>query len=238
MNRSRTTGMLLAIFAIAAIGYFVGAALGLAWVTWITKPVPVLCLIPLAFLWSPTRNRYTVFLAIGFVFSVCGDILLMFPESGAGSESSIDFFMFGLIAFLIGHLFYAVAFSLKDRMGSGNRPPLAPVRVVPFILFAIPTMLVLWPNLGAMAIPVLVYMLVILSMGWRASARVGFATENKSAQWAGCIGAISFILSDTIIAMNKFHEPIEGERYLIMITYWAGQLLIARSVHYDEPASE
>ena len=44
------------------------------------------------------------------------------------------------------------------------------------------------------------------------------------------IGATLFVISDTVLAINKFCSPVAGERYIVMVTYFAAQLLIALSV--------
>ena len=60
----------------------------------------------------------------------------------------------------------------------------------------------------------------------RASALLGTRFGAR-----GAIGAILFGLSDTLIAFDRFHEPIAGVRYPIILLYWAGQLGIAAWAH-------
>ena len=71
----------------------------------------------------------------------------------------------------------------------------------------------------AMALPVGAYVLVIAVMMWRASALLGSSTGRSAA-----VGAVLFGLSDTLIALDRFHEAIPGVRYPIILLYWAGQL--------------
>lgn len=183
---------------------------------WITKPIPVIALIALTFALSPASEPRRKWIVIGLICSLAGDIFLMLPG---------NYFIHGLVSFLVGHLFYVRAFIV-------GRPPLAPLRIVPFLIFGGAVAAWLWPGLGEMRIPVVIYMLVILTMGWRAAARVGFGAEPSKAHWAGALGAVSFILSDSMIAIDKFHEPsvIPLAGLWIMVTYWVGQLGIARSV--------
>ncbi len=85
----------------------------------------------------------------------------------------------------------------------------------------------LYPGLGNMAHPVLIYIIVILTMCWRAFAQTDF---NKYAVYA-LAGALLFVVSDSLIAFNKFYVELEFARYLIMLTYWAAQSLIFYSAY-------
>ena len=89
---------------------------------------------------------------------------------------------------------------------------------------------IIWPDLGAMAAPVALYTLAICTMLWRAAARVGSRGVAMPLEWLGLAGAIAFALSDSLIALSRFHAPIEGVRAPILALYWAGQYGIARSV--------
>ena len=88
---------------------------------------------------------------------------------------------------------------------------------------------ILRPGLGAMAVPVAVYVAVICAMMWRAAARVGSPGTPALAAALGLAGAVSFGASDTLIAFNRFASPIAGVRWPIMILYWLGQAGIAAS---------
>jgi len=205
--------------AIAAALHFISRAIGSDVLHALTKPIPMICLMGLVTLWAPA-SFYRMAILVGFVFSLGGDIFLMPP---------LGIFLGGLGSFLIGHICYIAAFS------SGG-VPLRPVRVIPFLLFGVPIAAYLYPGLSAAdRIPVIIYMCVILTMGWRAAARIGHGGENRSAQWAGLIGAVVFIISDTTIALDKFKPElgIPGAGFIIMATYWAGQVGIALSVRRD-----
>ena len=69
-------------------------------------------------------------------------------------------------------------------------------------------------------------------MVWRAAARVGHSGAPRPGEWAGLGGAILFALSDTLIALDRFHAPLAGVRVPIILLYWAGQLGIARSARF------
>lgn len=216
-GRARWVGVAIAAAALAALlhlaeTWFPSRALGMA-----TKPIPVLAMIALT-LRLGRPDAYRRWIAIGLALSVVGDVLLSLPG---------DFFVPGLVAFLLAHLGYVVAF--RGGVPPLGRPPLAPARVIPFLIYGAVVGSQLWPGLGAMRIPVSIYMATILVMGWRSAARVGFAGERRAAQWAGLVGACLFIVSDSLIAVNQFHHALPLSHFWVMVTYWAGQTGIALS---------
>jgi len=81
---------------------------------------------------------------------------------------------------------------------------------------------------GILSYLVPLYIMLIFTMTWRASARVG-----KLSRWTkqcSCAGAVLFCISDFTIAVNKFAHPVPGSHTIIMATYYAAQMLIALSV--------
>jgi uncharacterized membrane protein YhhN len=174
------------------------------------KSIPVLCLAVMALLFIPGTAGKLLF--AGFLFSVGGDISLSFLHKNE------TFFLAGLGSFLIAHVLYVIAFAQNFEFTMGRLPLIAL-----WAVFAIGMAVILYPKLGDMRIPVFLYVAVILSM-------VSFATA-----WQGpkltmlVIGAVLFMLSDSMIAVDKFLTPIAWSRYFIMATYYAGQFLICRA---------
>ena len=76
------------------------------------------------------------------------------------------------------------------------------------------------PHLGDMRVPVMVYLCIILGMG----VAVAVGTANH---FVVIIGACFFILSDSLIAVNRFLVPISASSLLIMTTYYTGQFQLA-----------
>lgn len=191
----------------AAVAYFAGLWLGGPALRLAAKPVPALALA----LWVALRNRELAGSATtaGLLLSALGDVLL---ERGL--------FVPGLLAFLAAHLAYAVAFT-------AGRPRLLPLRALPFLAFGVTVFLLLRQGLGALAVPVGVYVAVICTMMWRAAARVGGPAGPAAAQWLGVAGALAFAASDTLIAVDRFAAPIAGVSVPIMLLYWLGQWGIA-----------
>jgi uncharacterized membrane protein YhhN len=100
---------------------------------------------------------------------------------------------------------------------------------VPFLLWGAAGFALLAPVLGALVWPVLVYVLAICVMMWRAAARVGATGARRREEWFALCGAVAFGASDTLLALSRFLTPWPDAPYIVMLLYWAGQAGIARS---------
>ena len=145
-------------------------------------------------------------LFVALLFSAAGGVAL---ELEAGK-----YFIVGLVFFLLAHVMYIVTFS-RDLKAQKSRIPV----VVLLVIYGLIMAFVLRPGLKEMALPVYFYLVVITTMGIFAALR---ASKSKLVLY----GAISFIVSDSILAINKFLVPIPASDYLIMITYYLAQFLI------------
>lgn len=194
----------LILIAVAAAALYIYAlASDNALLGLLSKPIPVLSLI--AWLGSTPTTPYRRWIMIGLAFSVLGDILLAIPR---------DLFVFGLAAFLCAHLAYLRGYcSLTQRPAY---PSLAFALLVGASLFG----LLASHGLGPMLIPVALYALAICCMLWRALACGGVAA----------MGACAFVFSDSLIGIDRFVSPFAAAEYLIILSYWLGQWLIAASV--------
>ncbi|MBI5567533.1 MAG: lysoplasmalogenase [Chloroflexi bacterium] len=201
---------LLAIGLISALLFIAEVGKAFVVVRVILKSVPLLCL--MVWVRLTARDRYANLILAGLIFSLAGDILL---------EISADLFVPGLIAFLIGHVWYIAAFLSVTR-------ELKWPRVLPFAAWVVLAYLLLFPNLKGMALPVAAYVIVIGSMMWRASATIA----SPVLRWQGLalIGAILFGLSDTLLAFKKFSGVTIGPHFTVIGLYWLGQFGLALSV--------
>lgn len=183
---------------------------------YVTKPATMIAIIFLAAFGSGTsgRSRYQNLIIMGLLFSIVGDIFLMLPG---------DMFIQGLIAFLIAHLVYIAG--MIDGVGWAT----SKLRLTNFILLGVVLTAILWPDLGDMRIPVALYILAILIMGWRAWER--WAILGGIGPKLAAAGAMLFIISDFILALNRFKEPFFAARAMNLSTYFAAQWLLAMSVH-------
>jgi alkenylglycerophosphocholine hydrolase len=141
--------------------------------------------------------------------------------TSAGADVAIEgSFLAGVGLFLLAHVLYVAAFVTDERA-------LCAWRGLPFALYAASMYAFLRPRLGALAVPVGAYVVAIAAMMWRAAARVRAA--ETAGRWA-LFGALAFGLSDSLLALHRFHQPLPGASVAIMLTYWTGQLGIALSV--------
>lgn len=222
-SSSGQTAWLLAFVGVsAALGLFAARSMDLSWLSVVFKPLPVLVMalwVHLQLRALPHTARYGTWLRAGLVLGLLGDILLEKPP---------DLFLFGLVSFLLGHVCYIVGMWREERA-------LRLSRLAPILLFGAIMLMLLWPSLRALRLPVIVYTAVIVLMGWRAWARVSDGPSVRPDLWAGALGATLFLFSDGMLAYNRFVEPLPMAGHMILVTYWAGQLGLARSVLLPPP---
>jgi uncharacterized membrane protein YhhN len=180
---------------------------------YIFKPLTMVFIILIAVLAKePPSRRYKYAIIAGLLFSLAGDIFLMLP---------MDLFIVGLISFLIAQLIYTYAFR------SGRPLRFNYWAMLLFTIYGVFIYMILLPGLNGMAIPVAGYVIVILIMAWQAWDQ----WDQVRARWAllAFIGAILFVISDSILALNKFGEPFAAARALTLTTYFSAQWLISNS---------
>ncbi|MBI4763488.1 MAG: lysoplasmalogenase [Deltaproteobacteria bacterium] len=145
--------------AVSAAGLLFSETFGLRVLIYVFKPLTMVFIVAVALIgMKGDRKFYGTFVLLGLLFSLLGDILLMLPS---------NLFVQGLVSFLIAHLFYILAFS------KGRNLRLKTLSWLPFLLLGVLIYGFMLPSLGEMTIPVLFYMIVILTMGWRAYTRWG-----------------------------------------------------------------
>lgn len=147
------------------------------------------------------------------VFSLMGDILLMFVNQ------SPNYFTLGLVSFFMAHVFYCIVFLL-------NRNPKADPKILILVLviYAIGLFYLLKNDLGALLIPVIFYIIIILFMVVTAFLRQK-KVSSKSFNLV-FLGAILFVISDSVLALNKFYLPLKFSSIGIMSTYALAQFFI------------
>lgn len=203
MPRSAT---LCSLAVIGGALYIYATASANTWLAFAAKPVPVLTL--MFWLASAPSGVYRRWLMIGLGFSVLGDLALAWPT---------DLFVIGLAAFFCAHLAYLRAY--LDRTRESAPGALLVAAACGMGLFG----LLAWNGLGDLLIPVAAYALVISAMLWRALACGGLAA----------IGAAAFVLSDSLIGIDRFISPFAAAPYLIILLYWLGQWAITASAQQE-----
>ncbi len=199
MSRSMT---LLALALPGGALYIYALSADSIWLALAAKPVPVLML--LIWLLDAPTTPYRRGIVFGLSLSIVGDLALAWPG---------DLFAAGLAAFLCAHLAYLWAYLDKTRTPATGALLIAALCGTG--LFG----LLAWHGLGPLLIPVALYALTISAMLWRALACGGLAG----------IGAVSFVLSDSLIGIDRFVSPFAAAPYLIILFYWLGQWAIAAS---------
>lgn len=174
----------------------------------------------------PARRHWV---EVGLALSLAGDVALMWPQG----------FIAGLVAFLLAHLAYIVAFT-RGGVGFARHK-------LPFVAYgaiAAAVLSVLWPHIDAGSkVPVLVYVVCLACMAaqalaWWLSARSAHdraatpAASPAPASFAAraAIGGVVFMVSDASLAINKFMQPIPASPLVVLSTYWIAQALIAGSL--------
>jgi len=172
-------------------------------------------LILLAALLTPTfgSSPCSIFIAAGLGFSLAGDIFLMLSDK---------YFIWGLASFLVAHLCYIPAFISR----SGFRESLW--ISLPFIVAAFAVVSLVASRARDMRWPATVYGLVIMVMAWRASA--AWAVLGSFPALLALAGALLFVASDTLLAINRFIRQFRWSQVAVLGTYYAGQALIAASL--------
>lgn len=162
-----------------------------------TKPL----LIPLLMLLYTYKNKTINYLfLVGLIFSFLGDVFLLFNWG----------FLPGLGSFLTAHVLYVFCFKRMTKKQYY-------ILLLPLILFLISLIGFLYPYLGEMKTPVIFYAIVISVMFYFAGT-----TKNK---WL-IIGALLFVISDSILSINIFYESSMIREMLVMITYIAAQYFL------------
>ncbi|CAL2083696.1 putative membrane protein YhhN [Tenacibaculum sp. 190524A05c] len=172
--------------------------------------------VSLALLYIVSVKKPSFLFISALFFSFWGDVLLLFPEK---------YFVLGLVSFLLTHLIF-----IKIIRGfiSNVDSKLFLKSAIFFIAYFGGIVYLIFENLNELLIPVLVYGLVISTFGTFATVNYvkNKATENL---WL-LVGALIFILSDSIIAINKFYMENASLGSLIMITYIVAQYLICKAM--------
>lgn len=218
------------LFIAVAIAYMLSAYFQWNEVGFVTKPLLTIILIIYSFAEVNGKNKIFFLLLPALFFSCCGDIFLLLENK------SPAWFMFGLSSFLIAHIFYI---NLFIQIKKANQPYKKLNAVVSVIIcaYTICLFLLLKPALGDLKIPVLIYAAALSVM--LLTSLHAFDLSKQTAGKLCASGAILFLISDSLLAINKFYTPIAKAGLLVMGTYASAQLLIViGTVKYINSASD
>ncbi|TDQ11657.1 lysoplasmalogenase [Pedobacter metabolipauper] len=186
---------------------------------YILKPCIALSLLIWLYISTRLKGRFHRRIFTGLIFAMAGDVLLMLVWK---NES---FFMYGLIAFLICHIFYTRAFYLDFLSAPELDKKGARIAILLCAALSITYYLFIRAHLGAMKLPVLAYTIIISIMMMMAAFRN--QRVNSLSFKLILAGAVLFVISDGVLAWYKFVDPnLTLARTVVMATYMAAQYLI------------
>lgn len=200
MTRNRSA----VYWALAAL-YLIAMAFSPFPLEWLVKVAPIWWLAACV-IRQPGVPRPQV-LTAAVLFGSVGDILL-----------ALGGFIGGLGAFLVAQLLYATLFA---RCLAWRPERLAWALFLG--VWAGAVLLWIWSELGVFKAPVLAYLVAISLMGLA-------AIFSRHSLWPGVLGAGTFILSDTLIAVGRFNEPLPAHDWAVMLSYYGAQWMIVRAL--------
>ena len=179
------------------------------------KPILVPVLLYSFYASVKEKGNYKIIGAL--VLSTLGDILLIFDGR--------PFFILGLLSFLLAHVLYVLIF--RSRVGTFKLDfytVLCSLFILSYYFFF---MKFLWSHLGAMRIPVLAYALVISVMLWMA---LQLLRGTSSFRWYIVLGALFFVVSDSLLSIQLFYSSFELAHFYVMLTYLLAQFLLVYGI--------
>ncbi|HUY86668.1 MAG TPA: lysoplasmalogenase [Acidimicrobiales bacterium] len=177
----------------------------------IFKPATLALLIGTAAVLHPLDHRVRIWLIVGLILGLMGDVFLMGPREN---------FVGGLASFLAGHLAYIVAFSLE---WTSSKLFVIGLAIAAAGLATVGRSIVKSVSISEprLVLPVVAYTTAISFM-----VATGFATGSR---WA-LLGSLVFVLSDGMLAFNRFVKPFPNARLFVIVSYHLGQAGIVLSL--------
>ncbi|EGU19299.1 lysoplasmalogenase [Vibrio mimicus] len=185
---------------------------GPRWLFYLSKPTPILLMALTIIASTDPMPVFAWWIVAGLLLSALGDILLMHPK---------DKFVPGLLVFLLAHIAYTIGFSTTITAFTWWPPAIwSAMGILAFLL--------LLPNLGRIALPVAGYIAVIVLMA--SAATEYWLGYTSHASRLALMGAAMFILSDLVLAIDRFRSSSQFSRHVVMFTYYSAQSLLTLSV--------
>lgn len=221
MKKTTLTKIFSIIFFTVSILDIIGISTNNNTLVYIFKPLIIPSLITLYAVSVEKKNKWYI---LALVFSFLGDVFLIDKD---------NLFLFGIASFLMSQILY-----IKIIAGQLKATTLVQklFAVSPFLIYITILMIILKPNLGEFLIPVIIYGITISIFG--IVSLLNYISAKSKIALILLTGAILFILSDSMIALNKFHETESFYGVAIMITYVLAQYLIFRFISNEAEMSD
>ncbi len=180
---------------------------------WLAKPLASATFVLLAVRLGALQSGYGLWVLAGLAACWLGDVLLI-PHRQAAFKA-------GIVSFLVGHLFYSMAFLT------------AGVSMQWVVLAALPTGLGAW-RVGRSLLKrlssslrgaVAAYIFVISAM-----LTLGVGAWGQGGEWVFLVAPSAFYVSDLAVARNRFLQPGFVNRLIGLPLYYTAQVLFAWSV--------
>jgi len=214
------------IFAVIVIIELTGRLMDNIQMEYFVKPL-IMIWMAVYFLLYKKKSSFTVPVLVAFFFSWMGDNFLML------SGKNELFFFAGVGGFFFAQLSYIYTFTKFSEKGGRGKLQKNPWLSLLFLAYVAGMLALLLPGLEGLMKPIItIYALSLILMSMMAlnrSGRVGSMSFKLV-----FFGSILFLISDSMIAFNKFHSEIPLAGFLIMITYIAAQYLIMRGLILEE----
>lgn len=214
MKSNDLSRLLKITFFTSSILNIIGVAANLIWLQTIFKPLIILSLITLYYSTVIERNNWYL---LALFFSLLGDVFLL-DKNG--------YFLLGIGSFLIAQILFIKL--IISQLGKVRIRHFI-ITLLPFLVYFTVLISIIKENLTEFFIPVVIYGITISFFGM--VSLLNYFIDKSKRSLVLLIGAVLFIISDSMIALNKFHEPRILYPIAIMITYIFAQYFIYRFMH-------
>jgi len=204
----------LSLFILVSALYVVGVLTDNSVMRFVLKPLLILSL---ALYYVAVVNVNNKLFLGALFFSFLGDVFLLF-------EAEL-YFMLGLGSFLIAHILFIAMVVKRIRVSSVMQKIAA---IIPFVITFASLLFLLKDKLGDLLLPVIVYGFVISVFG--TVSLLNYLSFKSKASLLLLLGAVFFVMSDSVLAINKFCDAKNYYPTIVIITYIIAQYLICRSV--------
>lgn len=164
-----------------------------------------------------TKGKFFFLPMMALMGSFAGDLLLAFDGA--------QFFLWGMLGFMVTHICNSIYFySMYPWQITKSK-----VALLALLFLSITCSIVIFiikDNAGAFLIPIIVYMLLIGFMAILASNLSASPIFNHAAVQYFIPGAILFVMSDGLLAINKFNLQDPSLDIFVMLTYGLAQLYL------------